>query len=116
MEFIVVGVIAGILAGLFGIGGGVIIVPALIIIAKMKPQMATGTSLGALLLPVGALGAWHYWRHGFLNVRVALWIALGLVIGAYIGAQFALRLPARELQRIFAIFLLAIAVHLWVTA
>jgi uncharacterized membrane protein YfcA len=91
-------------------------VPALIIIAKMKPQMATGTSLGALLLPVGALGAWHYWRHGFLNVRVALWIALGLVIGAYIGAQFALRLPARELQRIFAIFLLAIAVHLWVTA
>ncbi len=116
MEFIVVGIIAGILAGLFGIGGGVIIVPALIIIAKMKPQLATGTSLGALLLPVGALGAWHYWRRGFLNVRVALWIALGLVIGAYIGAQFALRLPARELQRIFAIFLLAIAVHLWVTA
>ena len=116
MQFIVVGVIAGILAGMFGLGGGLIIVPALIIVAKMKPQMATGTSLGALLLPVGALGAWHYYRHGFLNVRIALWIALGLVLGAYIGAQFAMRLPARELQRIFAIFLLSIAVHLWVTA
>jgi uncharacterized membrane protein YfcA len=116
MQFILVGVVAGVLAGMFGIGGGVIIVPVLVLVAKMKPQMATGTSLGALLLPVGALGAWHYYRHGSLNVRIALWIAVGLVLGAYLGAQFALRLPARELQRIFAVFLLFMAVHLWITA
>jgi len=116
MQFIVVGIIAGVLSGMFGIGGGVIIVPVLILVAKMKPHMATGTSLGALLLPVGALGAWHYYRHGSLNVRIALWIALGLVLGAYVGAQLALRLPARELQRIFAVFLMLMAAHLWVTA
>jgi uncharacterized membrane protein YfcA len=116
MQFIVIGAIAGILSGLFGIGGGVIIVPALILVARMRPQMATGTSLGALLLPVGALGALHYYRHGFLNVRASLWIALGLVFGAFLGAQLALRLPARELQRVFSVFLLFLAVHLWVTA
>jgi len=116
MQFILVGVVAGILAGLFGIGGGVIIVPALILLGRMQPQMATGTSLGALLLPVGVLGAWHYYRNGFLNARVALWIALGLLLGAYLGAQLALKLPPRELQRVFAVFLLFIAIHLWIKA
>jgi uncharacterized membrane protein YfcA len=116
MQFIIVGIIAGVLSGLFGIGGGVIIVPALILLARMEPQMATGTSLGALMLPVGALGVWQYYRHGSLNVRIALWIALGLALGAYVGAQLALRLPPRELQRIFAIFLLFVAVRLWMTA
>jgi uncharacterized membrane protein YfcA len=113
MQYILVGLIAGVLSGLFGIGGGVVIVPTLILLARMEPQMATGTSLGALLLPVGILGAWQYWRNGSLHIRIALWIALGLAIGAFFGAQLALRLPPRELQRIFAVFLLAVAVRLW---
>ena len=86
MQFIIIGLIAGVLAGMFGLGGGVIIVPALIFLAHMKPQMATGTSLAALLLPVGALGAWQYHRQHSLNVHAALWIALGLAVGAYFGA------------------------------
>jgi uncharacterized protein len=57
--FIAIGLVAGVLAGMFGIGGGIVIGPALILLAKFQPQMATGTSLGALLLPVGALGAWE---------------------------------------------------------
>ena len=116
MQFIAIGLAAGVLAGLFGIGGGVIIVPALILLARMNPQAATGTSLGALLLPVGALGAWHYYRHGFVDLRVSLWVALGLVLGAFVGAHLALKLPPRELQRLFAIFLLFMAVHLWIKA
>ncbi len=116
MQYIAVGLIAGVLSGLFGIGGGVLIVPALILIAKMAPQMATGTSLGALLLPVGILGAWQYYRNDSLNVRVALFIALGLAIGAYFGAQLSLRLPATILQRIFAVFLVIVAVRLWFKA
>ena len=116
MQFIIIGLIAGVLAGLFGIGGGIIIVPALMIVAHMKPQMATGTSLGALLLPVGVLGAWQYYRHHSLNIHAALWIALGLVVGAYVGAYLALKLPPRELQRLFAIFLLFVAVRTWITA
>jgi uncharacterized membrane protein YfcA len=116
MQFFALGAIAGILSGIFGIGGGVVIVPALILIAHMRPQMATGTSLGALLLPVGVLGAWQYYRNGSLNVRVAILIALGLVLGAYVGAQVALKLPGSILQRIFAVFLLFLAIDLWVTA
>ena len=116
MQFIIIGLIAGVLAGMFGIGGGIIIVPALMIVAHMKPQMATGTSLGALLLPVGLLGAWQYYRNQSLNINAALWIALGLVLGAYVGAYLALKLPPRELQRLFAIFLLFVAVRTWITA
>jgi uncharacterized membrane protein YfcA len=116
MQFLALGVIAGILAGLFGIGGGVVIVPGLILVAGMKPETATGTSLASLLLPVGALGAWHYYKHGYVEVRPALWIALGIALGAFLGAYLAVWLPARDLQRAFAIFLVVIAVHLWWTA
>jgi len=116
MEYLAIGVAAGLLAGLFGIGGGVVIVPALILVARMKPETATGTSLAALLLPVGALGAWQYYRSGFLDARAAAWIALGILVGAWLGAHLALRLPARDLQRAFAVFLIFVAGHLWFTA
>lgn len=116
MTYVVIGFVAGVLSGLFGIGGGVVIVPALILLVHMKPHLATGTSLGALLLPVGLLGAWQYYRQGSLDVRISLWIAMGLAVGALLGAFLALRLPPRELQRLFAVFLLAMAIRLWMTA
>jgi uncharacterized membrane protein YfcA len=116
MEFLVIGLIAGVLSGLFGIGGGVVIVPALIMVSQMKPETATGTSLASLLLPVGVLGAWHYYRHGFVEVAPAALIATGLVIGAWLGAFVALRLSAQDLQKAFAIFLVFVAGHLWFTA
>lgn len=116
MEYLTIGLVAGLLSGLFGIGGGVVIVPALILVTKMAPETATGTSLASLLLPVGALGAWYYYRHGYVAIGPAAWIALGLVVGAWLGAHVALRLPARDLQRAFAIFLAFVAGHLWLTA
>jgi uncharacterized membrane protein YfcA len=116
VEFLAIGLAAGLLAGLFGIGGGVVIVPALILVARMEPEMATGTSLASLLLPVGALGAWPYYRNGFVEIAPAAWVALGLLLGAWFGAHLALRLPAQDLQRAFAIFLVFVAGHLWLTA
>jgi uncharacterized protein len=116
MTFLAIGLTAGVLSGLFGIGGGVVIVPALILLADMAPQMATGTSLAALLLPVGSLGAWQYYRNGWVEIGPAFWIALGLAAGAWVGAQIAVRLPSTDLQRIFAVFLFLIAIHLWTTA
>ena len=71
MGFLAVGLLAGILSGFFGIGGGLVIVPALMMIWQMEPQRAIGTSLGALLLPVGILGAWQYYRSGYVDVRAA---------------------------------------------
>ena len=114
--FIAIGLAAGVLAGLFGIGGGIVIGPALILLAKYPPQLATGTSLGALLLPVGALGAWEYYRRGNLNITTSLWIAVGLLFGAWVGAKLAQSLSGPQLQKAFAIFLVVIAIRVWVKA
>ncbi|HEX8907185.1 MAG TPA: sulfite exporter TauE/SafE family protein [Longimicrobiaceae bacterium] len=113
MIFLLIGLGAGVLSGLFGIGGGVVIVPALIFLARLQPQTATGTSLAALLLPVGALGAWEYYKTGNLNIGAAMLIALGLFIGAGFGARFSLTLSAVALRRAFAVFLALIAVRMW---
>jgi uncharacterized protein len=111
--FLVIGLLAGVLSGLFGIGGGVVIVPALIFLARFTPLSATGTSLGALLLPVGVLGAWSYYQNGHVNVRASLLIAAGLTIGAFFGAQLAQHMGALALKRAFAVFLVAVAVRMW---
>ena len=112
--FLVIGLFAGILSGVFGIGGGVVIVPALIFIAGMVPIAATGTSLGALLLPVGALGAYEYYRKGNLNIGASLWIALGIFVGAWLGARLAQHLSPLQLRRAFAVFLVLVAGRLWI--
>ena len=111
--YILIGVAAGVLSGLFGIGGGVVIVPALLLVARMSPLTATGTSLGALLLPVGALGAWEYYRKGQLDLRVAMLLALGLFFGAFFGARVAQLLTAVQLKRAFAVFLVLVALRVW---
>lgn len=116
MLFIAIGLGAGVIAGIFGIGGGIVIGPALILLAKFQPQTATGTSLGALLLPVGALGAWEYWRRGHLNIAASLWIALGLFVGAWFGARLAQTISGPQLQKAFAIFLIIIAIRVWIKA
>lgn len=113
--FIGIGLLAGVLSGIFGIGGGVVIVPALILLAGVAPVTATGTSLAALLLPVGALGAWEYYRKGHLNVGAALWIALGLFVGVWIGARVAQQLSPVQLKRAFAVFLVLVAGRIWVS-
>ena len=82
----------------------------------MQPAVATGTSLGALLLPVGALGAWQYYKNGHLDVRAALLIALGIFVGAYVGALWMQRLDPTMAKRVFAVFLLLVSIRIWVSA
>jgi uncharacterized protein len=114
--YLAIGLCAGLLSGLFGIGGGIIIVPALMLLARMQPATATGTSLGALLLPVGALGAWQYFKNGHLDMRASLLIALGIFIGAYLGAVAMQQLNPMMAKRMFAVFLVLVSVRIWVTA
>ena len=111
--YLLIGLAAGLLSGLFGIGGGILIVPALLLVGRMAPATATGTSLGALLLPVGALGAWQYYKNGHVEVRASLLIALGLLVGAYFGARFAQGLDPVLARRAFAVFLVLVSVKLW---
>ena len=114
--FLAIGLTAGVLSGLFGIGGGIMIIPALIFFAKFPTKLALGTSLGALLLPVGLLGAYTYYKGGNLDIRASLLIALGLFFGAWGGAKLAQVLPAATIQRMFAVFIVLMAVRLWIEA
>jgi uncharacterized protein len=116
LTLIAVGLAAGVLSGLFGVGGGVLIVPALVILAKFPQKLALGTSLGALLLPVGLLGAYTYYQHGNVNARASLLVAVGLFFGAWGGARLAQVIPAQSLQRAFAVFIVIMAVRLWLDA
>lgn len=114
--FLIIGVFAGVLSGMFGIGGGIVIVPALLLVAKMSPLTATGTSLGALLLPVGALGAWEFYRNGHVEVKASLLVALGLFAGAWFGARIAHTMGDATLKRAFAVFLVIVAGRIWWSA
>jgi|SRR5687768_1988523 uncharacterized membrane protein YfcA len=112
--YLAIGLVAGVLSGIFGIGGGIVIVPALIYLAGFPPLSATGTSLGALAIPVGILvGSWTYYQGGHVNVRASLLIAVGLAVGAYFGAQLALHAGGLVVKRAFAVFLVAIAARMW---
>ena len=109
-----VGLVAGVFAGMFGIGGGLIIVPALLLLLQMKETEAIGTSLAALIPPVGLLGALEYYRAGYIHVVYAALIAAGLFIGAYFGAKIMIGLPPHVIRRAYAVFLIAIAARmLW---
>lgn len=99
-----IGLGAGALSGIFGIGGGVVIVPALICLAGFRQHMATGTSLAVLLPPVGIAAVVEYYRHGNVDLRAALVIAVMLTIGAWGGAVVANRLSGPVLRLAFGIF------------
>jgi uncharacterized protein len=116
LVYLCIGLAAGVLSGMFGIGGGIVIVPALLLLSNFSTKTALGTSLGALLLPVGLLGAYAYWENGNLDIRAALLIAVGLTVGVAAGARLAQVLPGPLLQRLFAVFLMVLAVRLWFEA
>lgn len=103
---ILVGVAAGVFAGLFGIGGGIIIVPALILLAGFPLVRATGTSLAAILLPVGILGVLAYCRAKVIDLRASAYIAAGLLVSVVVGAWLANTLPVDLMRRLFALFCL----------
>ncbi len=115
LVFVFIGLVAGVLSGLFGIGGGIVIVPALVFFGRLPLKTAVGTSLGALLLPVGALGLYTYWRAGQLDVKAALWVALGMVAGVLLGAMAAQSITDTMLKRGFAVLLVGVAARLWFT-
>lgn len=109
---LVVGVVAGVLAGMFGIGGGLVIVPALILILKVRELEAIGTSLAALIPPVGLLGAIAYYRNGYVNLKYAGLIAVGLFAGAWFGARIMMPLPPHVIRRIYGLFLAVMAARM----
>ena len=112
MGLILVGLAAGIMSGLLGIGGATIVIPILIYFYGLSQHMAQGTTLGMMVPPIGLLAAWYYWKAGNVNVSWAALLCLGFLFGGLIGAYFANLLPDFQLRRIFGIFLMIIAVKL----
>lgn len=103
------GLVAGVVSGLFGVGGAIVIVPGLVLLGKIPQHTANGTSLAALLLPVGLLGFLQYYKRGQVNLPYAALIAVGLLLGALLGAKLAGSLSDMWLKRAFGVFLLLVA-------
>ncbi len=102
---LLIGLFAGILSGLVGVGGGLIIVPALIFFLGFNQHQAQGTSLGLLLLPVGILAVINYYNKGNVDVKVVAIMSIAFIAGGWMGSKLALRLPEDTVKKIFAIFL-----------
>src|SRR5258705_7965152 len=108
----VLGLLSGVVSGLVGVGGAVVIIPGLVLLAKLPHHTAHGTSLAALLLPVGILGTLEYYKRGQVNFPYAAVVAVGLLIGAYFGARLAGTMSDATLREAFGGFLLLISVKL----
>jgi len=102
---VLIGLAAGVLSGLVGVGGGIIVVPALVFFLGFTQQQAQGTSLGLLLLPVGILAVINYYNKGQIDIRVVGIMAAAFVIGGWLGSKWALSLPEVVVKRIFAVIL-----------
>jgi uncharacterized membrane protein YfcA len=111
--FVLIGLGAGVLSGLFGIGGGVLIVPALLYGVGFTQKMATGTSLAVLLPPVGVLAVVEYYRQGQVNFKAAILIALSLMLGAWIGARGVSQLDSRVMKSLFGLFLIVLGCYVF---
>jgi uncharacterized membrane protein YfcA len=110
--FLILGVVAGALSGLIGIGGGVIIVPALVFIFGFTQHHAQGTTLALMVPPIGLLAAWTYYKHGDVNLAVAGLICVGFFLGGLLGAQWATRLSNVMLERVFGAALFVISLKM----
>lgn len=107
---LIVGIVAGVMSGLFGIGGGIIMVPSLIAFFGMDMLNANATSLAAMLLPVGVLGVVTYYKAGYINIKESLWISIGLLAGSFFGAELAISVDEKVLSKLYAAFLLYVAI------
>jgi uncharacterized protein len=106
---IVIGIITGVMAGMLGIGGAIIMIPALVFLLGISQQTAQGTSLAVMLPPIGIIAAYNYYKAGQVNIRFAIILAVFFLVGSYFGSKLALNLPQPVLKKIFGILLLLVA-------
>lgn len=109
---LMIGIVTGVMAGMLGIGGAIIMIPALVYFIGLSQQTAQGTSLAVMLPPVGIIAAFNYYKAGHVNLKVALILACAFLVGSYFGSKLALNLPQATLRKIFGILLLLVAVKM----
>ncbi len=114
LTIILTGLVAGILGGFFGIGGGIIIIPVLVYLAGYSQHMAQGTTLAAMIPPIGLMAAIAYYKAGNVNIKAAALIAAGFFVGGWISGMLVQHVPEGLLRRAFSILLLLVAIKMWI--
>jgi uncharacterized membrane protein YfcA len=112
LVLLIIGLAAGALSGVAGVGGGVIVIPALIFALGMTQFEAQGTSLAMMVPPIGIMAAYNYYQDGYINWKYALILALFFVIGSYFGSKFVLNIPQAAVKKGFAVFIILIGVKM----
>ncbi len=109
---VLIGILTGFMAGMLGIGGAIIMIPALVFFMGLSQQTAQGTSLAVMLPPIGILAAYNYYKAGQVNFKFALILAVAFLAGSYFGSKLALEIPQNLLKKIFGILLLVVAIKM----
>lgn len=107
-----IGLFAGLVSGTLGLGGGIVIIPALVFFLGLTQHQAQGTSLAILLFPIGILGVYNYYKAGFVNMKYTLVIVLAFIIGSYFGSLLSINLPEKFLRKIFGIGVFLISLRM----
>jgi uncharacterized membrane protein YfcA len=107
-----IGTITGIMAGMLGIGGGIVVIPAMVMIMGLSQQTAQGTSLAMMLPPVGILAVWNYYKAGHVDFRFAIILAIAFIAGSYFGSKFAVAIPQAAMKKIFGIVLMLVSLKM----
>ena len=113
IALIVIGLFSGVLSGIFGVGGGILVIPALVFILGLNQHQAQGTTLAMMIPPIGLLAAWNYWKEGYINWKFALVLAVTLFIGAYFGSKIAVLMPDKILRKMFGLLMFAAAIKIF---
>jgi len=109
VSLMIIGLMAGMLSGLVGVGGGIIMVPLLVLLLGFSQHQAQGTSLAVLVIPVTAVAVFNYYKEGYINWKYALVIAVFFVVGSFFGSKLAVDLDQKMLKKIFSIVLIIMA-------
>jgi uncharacterized membrane protein YfcA len=112
LGLLLLGLVAGAFSGLIGVGGGVIIVPALVFLFGLSQHLAQGTTLALLIPPIGLLAAWTYYQEGYVDIHIAGLICLGFLLGGLVGAKLANHLSNAALERVFGVAMLLISLKM----
>lgn len=110
--YVVLGLLAGVFSGMFGLGGGTIVIPALVFLFGLTQHQAQGTTLAMMVPPIGLLAAWQYYNHGYVDLKIAAFVCLGFFFGGLLGAKLVVGLPDPFLRRLFGAVLLLISVKM----
>ncbi len=109
---LIIGIVGGFLSGLLGIGGGIVIVPALVMILGFSQKLAQGTTLALMLPPISIFAVIQYYKHGYVDIKISLVVIIGFIIGSLLSSKFVVHIPETILKRAFGILLIFVAIRM----